>query len=46
VVMIENAGKGGSRFAELAKTIIDAHLLGLQMTAGRPDTAMLRPLTD
>ena len=46
VVMIENAGKGGSRFAELAKTIIDAHLLGLQMTAGRPDTAMLRSLTD
>ena len=27
-VMIENAGKGGSRFAEFAKTLIEAHLLG------------------
>ncbi len=28
VVMIENAGKGGSRFAGYAKTLIEAHLLG------------------
>ncbi len=27
-VMIENAGKGGSRFAAFAKTLIEAHLLG------------------
>lgn len=28
IVMIENAGKGGSNFAALAKTLIEAHLLG------------------
>ncbi len=28
VVMIENAGKGGSRFAGYAKTLIEAHLQG------------------
>ena len=28
VVMIENAGKGGSRFAGFAKTLIEAHLQG------------------
>jgi penicillin-binding protein 2 len=46
VVMIEHAGQGGSNFASLAKTIIQAHLESYPMAATSADTLMLTPKTD
>jgi penicillin-binding protein 2 len=46
VVMIEHAGQGGSTFASLAKTIIQAHLESYPVAATAADTFMLTPKTD
>ena len=39
VVLIEHAGKGGSYFADYAKTIIQAYLQSYPVATGPPGTA-------
>jgi penicillin-binding protein 2 len=43
VVLIEHAGKGGSHFAAMAKTVIEAYLRQDKQPTDAPTTAMLQP---
>jgi penicillin-binding protein 2 len=43
VIMIEHAGKGGSQFAALAKTLIEAYLQRYPVAANTPDSTRPKP---